>query len=64
MCKSMEIMRNESEIKGSIKASLETAKSFNIPDEKIEEYLVAYLLENFDCLSEDEAKKRISEYED
>ena len=56
MCRTIEIMRNESEIKGSIKAY----KRVNVPDEK----MVAYLLEDFDFLSEEEAKKLISEYED
>ncbi len=64
MCNSMEIMRNEAAIQASIHASIKTAKRFNVPDEKILEYLVAYLLENFDFLSEEEAKKLISEYED
>ncbi len=64
MCNSMEIMRNEAAIQASIQASIKTAKRFNVPDEKILEYLVAYLLENFDFLSEEEAKKLISEYED
>ena len=49
-------MRNESEIQGSIKAY----KRVNVPDEKISEYL----LEDFDFLSKEEAKKLISEYED
>jgi hypothetical protein len=62
--KAMEIMRNEAAIQASIQASIKTAKRFNVPDEKISEYLVAYLLENFDFLSEEEAKKLISEYED
>ena len=56
MCRTIEIMRNESEIKGSIKAY----KRVNVPDEK----MVAYLLEDFDFLSDEEAKKLISEYED
>ena len=51
MCKSME--------ERVIQASIETAKSFNVPDEKI----VAYLIENFDFLSEEEAKDLIKEYE-
>ena len=55
MCKSLEIMRNEAAIQASIKA----AKSFNVSDEKT----VAYLLENFDCLSEEEAKKLVKENE-
>jgi hypothetical protein len=54
--KAMEIMRNEVAIQASIKAF----KRLNVSDEKT----VAYLLENFDFLSEEEAKKLISEYED
>jgi hypothetical protein len=64
MCKAMEIMRNEAAIQASIQASIKALSSCNVPDEKISEYLVAYLLENFDFLSEEEAKKLISEYED
>jgi hypothetical protein len=54
--KAMEIMRNEA----AIQASIKVLKRLNVSDEKT----VAYLLENFDFLSEEEAKKLISEYED
>ena len=56
MCKSLEIMRNESEIQGAIKI----AKSINISDEII----VKHLVSTYDCLSEEEAKKLVKEYED
>ena len=51
MCKSME--------ERVIQASIGTAKSFNVPDEKI----IAYLLENYDYLSEEDAEKLVKEYE-
>ena len=59
MCKSLEIMRLESEIKGSINGSIKAFKSLNVSDEKT----VAYLLENYDCLSEEDAKNLVKEYE-
>ena len=51
MCKSME--------ERVIQASINALKSVNVSDETI----IAYLLENFDFLSEEEAKDLIKEYE-
>ncbi len=55
MSKAMEIMRNESEIQGSIR----TAKALGLPDDKN----VAHLVSMYDSLSEEEATKLVKEYE-
>lgn len=55
MCRTMELMRNEAEIKGVIAG----AKNFNISNDKIVEYLVSTYK-----LSEEEAEKLVEESDD
>ena len=56
MCRTMEVMRNEAEIKGVISG----AKNFNISNDKIVEYLVS----TYDYLSEDEAVRLVKEFDE
>lgn len=55
MCRTIELMRNET----SVQASIQTAKSFGVPNGKI----VEHLLSIYDYLSEDEAVKLVEEFE-
>ena len=56
MCRIIELMRN----KTAVQASIQTAKSFGVPDEKI----VEYLLSTYDYLSEDEAVRLVEEFDE
>ena len=54
MCRTIEVMRNESEIQGAIKAY----KNLKLKDEEI----VEFLLSSYDFLSEAEAEKLVEEF--
>ena len=56
MCRIIELMRN----KTAVQASIQTSKSFGVPDEKI----VEYLLSTYDYLSEDEAVRLVEEFDE
>jgi predicted thioesterase len=56
MCRTIELMRNET----AVQASIQTAKSFGVPDEKI----VEHLLSTYDYLSEDEAVRLVEEFDE
>ncbi|AOZ96072.1 PD-(D/E)XK nuclease family transposase [Butyrivibrio hungatei] len=54
MCKTMEVMRNEA----AVQASIQTAKSFGVTNEKI----VEHLLSTYNYLSEDEAIRLVEDF--
>ena len=56
MCRTIEIMRNEAEIQGAIKA----CKKMQLSDVQIVDYLVS----TYDYLSEEEAEKLVEDFED
>ena len=56
MCRTIELMRNET----AVQASIQTAKSFGVPDEKIVEHLHS----TYDYLSEDESVRLVEEFDE